>query len=95
MADTKEELEAFRAEARAWIEDRDHSFDALISDIVMPGISGVEVARLFRSRFAHERIVLMSGYAQDEIGPIEELPPDIRFVQKPLTSQMLTRALTN
>ena len=82
-------------EARTWIEDRNRSFEALISDIVMPGISGVEVARLFRSRFAHERIVLMSGYAQDEIGPIEELPPDIRFVQKPLTAQMLSRALTS
>ncbi len=81
-------------EARARIEDREQTFEALVSDIVMPGLSGVEVARLFRARFAKKRIVLMSGYAQDEIGPIERLPSDIRFVQKPLTAKRLSEALT-
>ena len=60
----------------------------------MPGVGGVEVARLFRARFALKRIVLMSGYAEDEIGPIERLPSDIRFVQKPVTAKMLGEALT-
>ncbi len=81
--------------ARELIEDRSMHFDALVSDIVMPGTSGVEVARLFRDRFVHERIVLMSGYAEDEIGPIEKLPGDIRFVQKPLTSATLAMALAD
>jgi two-component system cell cycle sensor histidine kinase/response regulator CckA len=80
-------------EAQAWIEDRERDFEALISDIVMPGRSGVEVARLFRARFARRRIVLMSGYAEDEIGPIERLPSDIRFVQKPITAKILGEAL--
>ncbi|MEM9177266.1 MAG: PAS domain S-box protein [Myxococcota bacterium] len=79
--------------ARAWIEEGDREFEALVSDIVMPGISGVEVARLFRARFARKRIVLMSGYAEDEIGPLERLPSDIRFVQKPVTAKMLGEAL--
>ncbi len=81
-------------DARRWIEDRDQDFECLVSDIVMPGVSGVEVARLFRARFALKRIVLMSGYAEDEIGPIERLPSDIRFVQKPVTAKMLGEALT-
>ena len=80
-------------EAQAWIDDRERDFEALISDIVMPGLSGVEVARLFRARFARGRIVLMSGYAEDEIGPIERLPSDIRFVQKPITAKILGEAL--
>ncbi|MCR9095415.1 MAG: ATP-binding protein [bacterium] len=80
-------------EAKAWIEDRDRDFEALISDIVMPGVSGVEVARLFRARFTRQRIILMSGYAEDEIGPIEQLPSDIRFVQKPVTAKVLGDAL--
>ncbi|GEM_PF-3776746 len=81
-------------EARDWIEDRDQDFEALVSDIVMPNVSGIEVARLFRARFARRRIVLMSGYAEDEIGPIEQLPSDVRFVQKPVTAKTLGDALT-
>ena len=81
------------AEARRWVEDRTQNFEALVSDVVMPGTSGVEVARIFRSRFADKRIVLMSGYAEEEIGPMEGMPSDIRFAQKPLTSQMLSEAL--
>ncbi|MBB83574.1 MAG: hypothetical protein CL931_07160, partial [Deltaproteobacteria bacterium] len=80
-------------DARRWIEDRDQDFECLVSDIVMPGVGGVEVARLFRARFALKRIVLMSGYAEDEIGPIERLPSDIRFVQKPVTAKMLGEVL--
>ena len=82
------------SEARERIEARGAEFEALVSDIVMPGTSGVEVARIFRSRFVDKRIVLMSGYAEDEIGPIEQLPSDIRFLKKPLTSATLAEALS-
>ena len=81
-------------EARSWIEGREIKFEALVSDIVMPGSSGLDVARVFREHYDLKRIVLMSGYAEDEIGPVEHLPKDIRFVQKPLTSKALAEALT-
>ena len=81
------------SEAIERIEAPGAEYEALVSDIVMPGASGVELARCFRSRFANRRIVLMSGYAEDEIGPLEALPSDIRFVQKPLTSATLAAAL--
>ncbi len=80
-------------EAQRWIEDRERDFEALVSDVVMPGPSGIDVARLFRARFARERIILMSGYAEDEIGPIDQLPSDTRFVRKPITAKLLADAL--
>ena len=82
-------------EARAYIEESQIDLEALVSDIVIPGPSGIEIARLFRSRFAKKRIILMSGYAEDEIGPRDRLPGDIRFVQKPVSAKEIGRALSS
>lgn len=38
--------------------------DILITDVVMPGISGIELAKSIRSRYAKTRIILLSGQAQ-------------------------------
>jgi CheY-like chemotaxis protein len=35
--------------------------DALISDVMMPGINGVELAIRFRNEFPHCRVLLISG----------------------------------
>lgn len=37
-------------------------FDALISDVTMPRMDGLELARAVRARFPHYPIILMSGY---------------------------------
>ena len=56
---------------------------------------GIEVALLFRARFARRRIALTSGYAEDEIGPIEQLPSDVRFVQIPVAAKTLGDAFNS
>jgi|SRR5215468_1770760 len=38
--------------------------DVLITDVVMPGVSGIELARSIHSRYPKARIVLLSGQAQ-------------------------------
>lgn len=38
--------------------------DILITDVVMPGINGIELARSIHSRYPKTRIVLLSGQAQ-------------------------------
>ncbi len=51
------------AEAIGVLERLDGEFDMLFSDVVMPGISGVELARIVRERWPAIRIVLTSGYS--------------------------------
>jgi len=65
--------------------------DLLLSDVVMPGMSGKELAeRLLRQR-PETRIMFMSGYASGAVQTMEELPADALFLQKPFTPSALAR----
>jgi CheY-like chemotaxis protein len=63
------------------------TIDLLLTDVVMPGISGPELVRLVRQSRPHIRVMYMSGYADDEI---EDLDRDAGFLQKPFTPSELT-----
>jgi two-component system, cell cycle sensor histidine kinase and response regulator CckA len=70
-------------ELRALITNQNnHGFDLLLTDVVMPGISGQEVAALAKSRWPHIRVIFMSGYSDQDL---EDLDRDAAFLQKPFT----------
>ncbi len=64
--------------------------DLLLTDVVMPGMSGIELADKLRRRLPGLRVLLMSGYAE-EIVLAEE--SDYAFVAKPFTPQGLLDAV--
>ena len=42
----------------------DHgAFDLVFSDVIMPGMNGVEMARIIREQYPHLPVVLTSGYS--------------------------------
>jgi PAS domain S-box-containing protein len=51
------------AEAMTTLERLNGAVDLLFSDVVMPGISGVDLAKIVRERWPSIRIVLTSGYS--------------------------------
>ena len=61
--------------------------DLLITDVVMPGMQGPALARELRQRMPSLPIVLMSGYAADEI--TDELLRDAVLLPKPFSSALL------
>jgi two-component system cell cycle sensor histidine kinase/response regulator CckA len=63
------------------------TIDLLLTDVIMPGISGPELVRLVRETRPNIRVLYMSGYADDEI---EDLDRDAGFLQKPFTPSELT-----
>jgi two-component system cell cycle response regulator CpdR len=49
-------------------------FDLLLSDIVMPGVSGIELARHCESSWPGTRIVLITGFAAVSLQASREAP---------------------
>lgn len=58
----------------------DAGIDVLFSDVVMPGVSGVDLARQAARIRPGLRIMLASGHAE---GWIAGLPQDVEFISKP------------
>ncbi|MCU0680836.1 MAG: ATP-binding protein [Polyangiaceae bacterium] len=85
-------LEAENAgEALLLCEQHAGPIDLLLSDVVMPLVSGPELARrLGRSR-PGLKILCMSGYTDEAVIRHGALDPGIAFIQKPFTPESLAR----
>ena len=63
--------------------------DLLLSDLVMPGLSGRELAARIRADRPELRILFMSGYADEAVNRNGTLEPGAAFLEKPFTAAAL------
>jgi two-component system, cell cycle sensor histidine kinase and response regulator CckA len=68
----------------------EQSFDLLLSDVVMPGMNGVELAAEIRRVNPRARVLLMTGYDESRIANGGEQVPLLR---KPFTATALAQAV--
>ena len=80
-------------EALRIARDYDGPIDALVTDIVMPGINGIELASRLSAELPSLRILFVSGYAEVEI-PKEGLMSTARLLPKPFTMKELLTTLS-
>jgi len=64
--------------------------DLVVTDIVMPGMSGQELSLRLRERQPALRILYVSGYTDDAILQHGTLLPDTAFLHKPFSPGLLT-----
>lgn len=65
--------------------------DLLLTDMVMPGLSGRDLSAQFRKLRPQAPTVYMSGYTEDTFLRQSASEPELVFVQKPFTPQSLTQ----
>ncbi len=80
-------------EALTVVNTRAEPFDAVLSDVVMPGMSGIELANRILDRAPGARIVLVSGYTAETLDLKRVIERGVRFVTKPVASRALLDAL--
>lgn len=67
----------------------------LLTDMIMPGISGKELAERLLLERPSIRIIFMSGYTNSALKNQDELPPLVRYVEKPVPTTLLLRMIRN
>ncbi|MCS6897939.1 MAG: PAS domain-containing protein, partial [Nitrospira sp.] len=61
----------------------------LVTDVVMPGLSGPELADILRSRLPNLRVLFLSGYTDDEVVRHRILHEQAGFLAKPFSPASL------
>jgi PAS domain S-box-containing protein len=71
----------------------DRPFDVLLTDVLLPGASGGELARRLTRRWPSLAVVFMSGYTEDEMVRHNVGAGGAAFLQKPVDIRTLTRTV--
>jgi PAS domain S-box-containing protein len=67
--------------------------DVLITDVVMPGMSGIELAEQMMDSYPLMGVVLLSGYTAETLDLERVTAQGATFVSKPVSSNQLLRAV--
>jgi signal transduction histidine kinase len=77
------------ASALALFDSGSFRVDLLLTDIVMPGMNGRQLADEMRERKSGLKVLFMTGYSRNAIVHQGRLDPGVALLQKPLTQAML------
>jgi len=69
------------------------TFDLLLTDLMLPDVSGADLAVTLSERWPEMKVILMSGYAEDEYVRLRAFTGVVRFLQKPFDVETLAREL--
>jgi CheY-like chemotaxis protein len=61
--------------------------DLMVTDVVMPGMAGPDLARAVKILRPETKIIFMSGYTENSMLQHELIDPETNFLQKPFTPE--------
>ena len=73
--------------------DADKKFDLLLTDVVLPGKNGRELAIEVEKRRPQTKVIFMTGYSRNAIVHHGRLDPGTELIQKPLVERVLARKI--
>lgn len=62
--------------------------DLLVTDLIMPGMTGRVLADALKARYPGIGVIFISGHVRDSLSP--DIGPDLHFIQKPFEPRRLS-----
>ena len=81
------------AEALKLMEERSEPVDLLVTDMVMPGMSGPALVQHLRERTPDLRVLYVSGYSRDAIDQKLVFSSGSAYLEKPFTADSLANTV--
>ncbi len=80
-------------QALAAVDTADGPLDLLVTDLMMPGLTGRQLAETLARRRPEMKVLYMSGYSRDEVEAQGLLPAGLPFLSKPFDLSRLSAAI--
>jgi two-component system cell cycle response regulator CpdR len=77
-------VEAFESGADAMAALEGTGFDLLLADVVMPGMDGIELARLAGQRRPELKVMFITGFAAVALNSDSAAPKNAKVLSKPV-----------
>ena len=74
-------------------QSRDKQIDLLLTDMVMPQMSGRHFATWLHQTSPHTKVIFVSGYLEESLHPHDRRDPDMFFLAKPFDTEQLARKI--
>jgi DNA-binding NtrC family response regulator len=71
----------------------EHDFALLLTDVVMPDVSGRALAEELCTNYPGSRVLYMSGYSEGVLEPAGELDSEFQLIHKPFNEKDLLVAV--
>ena len=79
------------AENALEVLENDKNFNLLITDMVMPGMSGAELTKIIKEQIPEIKVILASGYSEEIVRQELKNFDDFEFITKPFSLGDLTK----
>ena len=82
-------------EALLIFENENKVIHLVITDVIMPGLSGHELSENLIRKFPEVKILFMSGYSGDIVQKKGEVDHEVNYIQKPFSSESMLDKIHN
>lgn len=92
LAQDHREVVALATAEEALSEFKVRPYDVVITDVSLPVMSGIDLARNILSLNPSAPIIIASGYA---LAPVERMGPNVRTIVKPFEASQIDSLITD